>query len=72
MAASGKDTVPESTGSRRRTKSAVRGSLDRLPSGSYRVRVNAGTDPLTGRQNTLVEVRETRQEAEKARTRLPA
>jgi len=30
-----------------------RGSIDRLPSGSYRVRVYAGTDPLTGKAHYL-------------------
>lgn len=72
MATSGKDATPGSTGSRGRTKATVRGSIDQLPSGSFRVRVNAGQDPLTGRRNTLVEVHETRKEAEKARTRLLA
>jgi integrase len=54
-----------------------RGRIDTLPSGSMRVRVFAGYDPVTGKRYDLTEtvparptVRETRREAEKARTRL--
>jgi hypothetical protein len=36
-----------------------RGSIDRLPSGAHRVRVYAGTDPLTGKRMDLVEVADT-------------
>jgi integrase len=51
-----------------------RGTVDRLPSGAYRVRVNAGTDPLTGRRHRLFEVvppgPTAEAEAEKVRVRL--
>jgi integrase len=51
-----------------------RGTIDRLPSGALRVRVYAGTDPVTGRRHDLVEVVPpgSRAEtlAEEARTRL--
>lgn len=33
----------------------ARGSISRLPSGSLRVRVYAGTNPVTGRQRCLSE-----------------
>jgi integrase len=33
-----------------------RGSIDELPSGALRVRVYAGTDPITKRRHDLVEV----------------
>ena len=49
-----------------------RGSIDRLPSGAYRVRVAAGIDPVTGKRHTLVELAGTAAEAEKLRTRLLA
>jgi integrase len=47
-----------------------RGSVDRLPSGAYRVRVYAGKDPVTGRRLDLVEVAATAAAAEKVRTKL--
>src|SRR3954462_5164408 len=51
-----------------------RGAVDRLPSGAYRVRVYAGTDPVTGKRHNLVEVvppgPRAEAEAEKVRTRL--
>jgi integrase len=34
----------------------ARGSISRLPSGSLRVRVYAGTNPITGRQRTLTQI----------------
>lgn len=33
-----------------------RGAIDRLPSGALRVRVYGGTDPISGKRNTLVEI----------------
>ncbi|MCE7008844.1 N-terminal phage integrase SAM-like domain-containing protein [Kibdelosporangium philippinense] len=55
---------------RRRT----RGEIKTLPSGSLQVRVFAGTDPLTGRRNYLLETipqgPDAANAAEKARTRL--
>ena len=59
-----------------RTKSASRhrGEIATLPSGSMRVKVYAGIDPLTGKGHYLTEVipagPTARKEAEKARTRL--
>lgn len=54
-----------------------RGTIDVLPSGAMRVRVHAGTDPVTKRRYDLTEVvppgrsaAETRREAEKVRTKL--
>jgi integrase len=47
-----------------------RGSISELPSGSFRVTVSAGTDPLTGRVRQLRETHASYQEAEKALTRL--
>jgi integrase len=47
----------------------VRGAIDRLPSGQYRVRVYAGIDPLTGKRHSLIAVVPTAKEAEKLRTR---
>jgi integrase len=41
-----------------------------LPSGSFRVTVSAGTDPLTGRRRQLRETVGIYAEAEKALTRL--
>lgn len=62
MAASG--------GARRRT----RGEVETLPSGGLRVRVYAGSDPLTGRRHYLVETvpagRTAARDAEKVRSRL--
>ncbi|MCW2612450.1 MAG: integrase family protein, partial [Cryptosporangiaceae bacterium] len=37
------------------SKRRQRGSIDQLPSGSFRVRVYAGVDPLTGRDHYLKE-----------------
>jgi integrase/DNA-binding transcriptional regulator YhcF (GntR family) len=57
-------------------KQRARGSVDKLPSGGYRVRVYAGVDPMTGRDHYLNEtVRagpRANREAEKVRTRLLA
>lgn len=57
-------------------KQRARGSVDKLPSGGYRVRVYAGVDPMTGRDDYLNEtVRagpRANREAEKVRTRLLA
>jgi hypothetical protein len=51
-----------------------RGTIDRLPSGAYRVRVYAGTDPVSGKRHDLVGVvaagPRAAAEAEKARRRL--
>lgn len=54
-----------------------RGRIDTLPSGSMRVRVFAGYDPVTEKRFDLTETvparstaRETRREAEKVRTKL--
>lgn len=47
-----------------------RGTIDQLPSGSYRVRVYAGVDPITGKPHYLRETHGDYAEAEKARTRL--
>src|SRR3954462_3250830 len=51
-----------------------RGAVDRLPSGAYRVRVYAGTDPVTGRRPARVggvpAGPRAEAEAEKVRTRL--
>jgi integrase len=59
-------------GKRRRS----RGEIEQLPSGSLRVRVYAGIDPITGRRHYLREVvpagPRAAREAEKARTRLLA
>jgi hypothetical protein len=53
-----------------------RGTIDVLPSGSLRMRVSAGTDPITGRRHTLDEIippgPDAAKLAEKARTRLLA
>ena len=52
----------------------TRGAIDQLPSGAYRVRVYAGTDPLTGKRHDLIEVvppgPKAGAEAEKVPTRL--
>ncbi|CAA9394943.1 MAG: hypothetical protein AVDCRST_MAG66-1274 [uncultured Pseudonocardia sp.] len=48
----------------------VRGHIEQLPSGSYRVIVYAGTDPLTGKPRRLRETWPTYAEAEKGMTRL--
>lgn len=57
--------IQDKAGSRR-----ARGSIDELPSGSYRVRVHGGVDPLTGRRRDLTETATTYAEAKRARTRL--
>jgi hypothetical protein len=44
--------MARSSGRRQRT----RGSVDKLPSGAFRVRVYAGKDPVTGRRHDVVEV----------------
>lgn len=51
-------------------KRRQRGSIGQLPSGSYRVVVYAGTDPLTGRPRQLRETVKTYSEAAKTLTRL--
>src|SRR5918995_7030256 len=52
----------------------TRGAVDRLPSGAYRVRVYAGSDPVTGKRHDLTELvpagPKAAAEAEKVRTRL--
>jgi integrase len=52
----------------------ARGEIKTLPSGSLQVRVFAGTDPLTGRRNYLLETipagPDAEKEAEKAKTKL--
>lgn len=52
----------------------TRGAVDRLPSGAYRVRVYAGSDPVTGKRHDLTEIvpsgPRAAAEAEKVRTRL--
>jgi integrase len=51
-----------------------RGRIEELPSGSLRVKVYAGTDPVTGKRNDLTEVvpagHKAEREAQKALTRL--
>jgi integrase len=47
-----------------------RGTIDQLQSGSFRVRVYSGVDPLTHRRHTLQETAETRAEAEHVRVKL--
>jgi integrase len=62
--------MAEARGARRRQ----RGTIETLPSGSLRVKVYSGYDPLTGRRNYLTEVipagPRAVTEAEKVRTRL--
>lgn len=57
-----------------RQQKAERGSIDKLPSGALRVRVYAGRDPVSKRNNYLVETippgPNQAKEARKARTRL--
>ena len=57
-------------------KQRARGSIDKLPSGGYRVRVYEGVDPMTGRDHYLRETipagPRADREAEKVRTRLLA
>lgn len=50
---------------RTRKPERPRGSIDQLPSGAWRVRVHAGTDPLTKRRHTLVETIPAGPQAEK-------
>jgi integrase len=62
--------MPRAQTPRQRT----RGSVDRLPSGAYRVRVYAGVDAVTGQRNDLIEIIQpgprARAEAEAARIRM--
>ena len=55
-------------------RSRSRGTVDQLPSGAFRVRVYAGSDPLTGKRHDLTEVvppgPRAAAEAEKVRARL--
>src|SRR3954469_11701845 len=55
-------------------RSRLRGTVDQLPSGAFRVRVYAGSDPLTGKRHHLTEVvppgHRVAAEAEKLRARL--
>src|SRR3954470_20376165 len=55
-------------------RSRSRWTIDRLPSGAVRVRVYAGSDPLTGRRHDLTEIvppgPRAAAEAEKVRSRL--
>jgi integrase len=52
------------------SKRRQRGWIAELPSGSFRVRVYAGVDPLAGSNHYLRETVGTRREAERTRTRL--
>jgi integrase len=52
------------------SKRRQRGFVEQLPSGSFRVCVYTGLDPLTGRDHYLKETVGTRREAERLRTRL--
>jgi len=65
--------MTQTSGTRQRRK---RGAIDTLPSGALRVRVYAGTDPLSGKAHYLVETipggPDAANLAEKARTRLLA
>jgi integrase len=60
--------------SRAKPQKRIRGTIDTLPSGSLRVRVYAGTDPVSGERHNLVEVipagPDAANLAEKARTRM--
>jgi hypothetical protein len=69
MATSGKASAQRDRAPAR-TKRRSRGAIDQLPSGSYRVRVYAGEDPLTGERHDLVETAPTAAAAEKLRTKL--
>ena len=51
-------------------KRRTRGSIGQLPSGSYRVTVYAGTDPLTGRMRQLRRTVKTYDDAKKELTKL--
>jgi hypothetical protein len=61
-------------GSSERPKRRTRGAIDTLPSGSFRVRVHAGIDPITKKRHDLVEIVPAgpgaAKEAEKVRVRL--
>ena len=48
------------------------GHIERLPSGSYRVRVYAGTDPLTGRTLRYLQTEKTERQAQVVLGRLLA
>lgn len=47
-----------------------RGHLEQLPSGSFRAKVYAGTDPITGKKRYLVETCKTEAEAQQAQTKM--
>ncbi|MFB9742562.1 tyrosine-type recombinase/integrase [Pseudonocardia sulfidoxydans] len=51
-------------------RSRPRGHIEQLPSGSFRAKVYAGTDPLTRKRRYLVETVATASEAERVLTRL--
>ena len=53
-----------------RRRRRPRGHVEQLPSGSYRARVYAGTDPLTRRARYVKETAPTFAEAQKAMARL--
>ncbi len=57
-----------------RARKRARGEIETLPSGALRVRVYAGTDPITGKRHNLVETvppgPAAAREAEKVRTKL--
>jgi integrase len=59
---------------RAKPQKRTRGTIDTLPSGSLRVRVYAGTDPVSGERHDLVEIipagPDAAKLAEKARTRM--
>ena len=50
--------------------SRSRGHIETLPSGSFRARVYAGIDPLTGKRRYLVETAPNQKAAERALTKL--
>ncbi|HEY0486981.1 MAG TPA: hypothetical protein VGD72_12090, partial [Mycobacteriales bacterium] len=58
--------MPRGQGRRQRS----RGSIDQLPSGTFRVRVYAGVDPLTGKDHYLQDTAASARDAEEVRTRL--
>ncbi|GAA1284492.1 hypothetical protein GCM10009609_57010 [Pseudonocardia aurantiaca] len=66
-------SMPPSGSTRRRRP---RGEIEALPSGSLRVRVYAGIDPISGKRHYLSEVipagKDAAKLAEKARTRMQA
>jgi hypothetical protein len=53
-----------------RGRKRPRGTITELPSGSFRVKVYAGVDAITGKPHHLRETAGTSAEAEKVRTRL--